>query len=64
VVLNERRSWASAFDLQTMACVLGFGIFICGCNEGDNQILEGCEELNIMLVAIFISFSVLCQKAC
>jgi hypothetical protein len=48
-MLNEYSPWASAFDLQAMSRVLGFGIFICGCDEGDDEVREGCEKLDLML---------------
>jgi hypothetical protein len=59
----ERRSWASAFDLQAMSRVLGFGVFICCCDEWDNQVLEGCEELDMLLVLSFHSFPLCCVTA-
>jgi hypothetical protein len=48
-MLNEYSPWASAFDLQAMSRVLGFGIFVCGCDEGDDEVREGCEKLALML---------------
>lgn len=50
VVLDERGPWASAFDFQTMAGVLCFGIFICGCDEWNDEALYGCEELIVMSI--------------
>lgn len=49
-MLDKCSPWTSTFDFQTMACVLCFGIFICGCDEGNDQALYSREELNIMLV--------------
>jgi hypothetical protein len=48
-MLNEYSPWASAFDLQAMSRVLGFSIFVCGCDEGDDEVREGCEKLDLML---------------
>lgn len=45
MVLDERGSGTAAFDLQAMACVLGFCVFVCGRDEWDDQVLEGGEEL-------------------
>jgi len=36
MVLDKGGPWASTFDLQTMASVLGFGVFVCGRDEWDD----------------------------
>jgi hypothetical protein len=45
MMLDQYGSRSSAFDLQAMSRMLGFGVFIRGCDEGDDEIREGGEEL-------------------
>jgi hypothetical protein len=49
MVLNKRSPRATTFDFQAMSSVLGLRIFICGSNEGDNEVSDGCEELDVVL---------------
>jgi len=36
MVLNESGSWSAAWDLQAMTSMLGFGVFVCAGDEGDD----------------------------
>lgn len=45
MMLDQCGSRASAWNLEAMASVLRFGIFICSGDKWDYQVLEGCEKL-------------------
>ena len=44
-MLDEGGARASAFDFEAMACVLGCGVGVGGGYEGDDEVLDGGEEL-------------------
>jgi hypothetical protein len=50
MVLDKCGSRTSTFDFQAMASVLCFGVFICGRDEWDDEILKRSEELGSSLV--------------
>jgi hypothetical protein len=52
VVLDEHASGALAFLLEAVAFGLDGGVVVCGADEGDDEIFDCGEELDLLLVNV------------
>jgi hypothetical protein len=55
MVLDQYGPRSSAFDLQAMSRMFGFGVFVRGCDEGNDEICKSGEELGQFVSIVLLN---------
>jgi hypothetical protein len=60
MVLDQYGPRSSAFDLQAMSRMFGFGVFVRGCDEGNDEICKSGEELGQFVSIVLLNKAIDC----